>query len=631
MPNTVCLFGPAFSLTGDSYFAGKDVTFHVIIDDQSASNGVLTSEWYLDNILLLGQNSLDFIGNIDCGSHTIGVRILSGDGWSGVKSLKFDTCKVPLSIVLYGTDFLNEGESTSYYVLQLYSDGSNDNLTDLYIFSSTAGGSFENNKFTAGIDDNSYASTEVTITALKNGVAELTKQVRINNTSVPVVVSLLISGPNVVDEGATAEYAIIATYSNDTQQDLSAEYVFNSSEGYFTGKTFYAPSNSVSGDTRNVTLSASKNGRQPLYKNISINDKTLKAGILVVDLYNNSSLNAIGLIDNTEVAGNHIAVYTGLNILPVGAVPAQALILASDLNFAAITNWRFEFNLAKMVAENPGITDFVLYVKGRAVQAGTLSGSFSLKSNNSQMVLTGSPGSYMPSVTGGINTTPLQNFSSPVIGGAKGSYVENDLGNIIRFVYNAPTDTLTYTLPDEPIVISHDFDFMAVRYNWLQDSGSDLDILVGFENNGTPFDAQYVGYGQPTLTIPGSVVPQSDAYLWWAADNTSATGYECVLIGMQKFTAAFPSSPNIVEAGLYAVWYGTPISGDFSVELVTYKGGTMVINGTNFINQGGVQISSDTVQVSTKINSSSHKPATSYKVGVVRYDKTTKTASIIIN
>ena len=536
MPNSVCLFGPAFSLKGDSRFTGQDVNFQLIFDDQSGADAVLYTEWYLDDILVTGQSAINFAAKIPCGSHTIGARILSHNGWSGIKILTFKSCMVPVLLYIAGANTLNEGESINYTVFQNYNDGTTDNVTDQYTLTSTAGGSFNGSVFTAAVDDNNYESVAVTISAVKDGITGATKQVTIYNTTPVTITAVRLTGPDTVNEGAAVDYSVMATYSNGTQQDVSGQYVFSTPEGSFSGKKLTIPANTITGDTRALTISASNTSGQTLTKtititdtsavtivstslsgpdsvneaasadfsvtatysdgtqqdisasytfsttngtfagrtftaqanetigdtrtvtitasaagsftltkNITVVDKTFKAGVLVVDLYNNTSLNVIGIIDNPEVINNHVSTYTGNNIMPAGAVPAQALILASDLNSGATTSWRFMFNLAKMVAQNPGTTDFVMYIKGRGVGSGSLNGGFSLRSNEAQMVLNGSPGSYMPSVTNGKNVQELTPYRGTVVGGANGSYAESDLTNIIRFVYNVPNDKVTIT------------------------------------------------------------------------------------------------------------------------------------------------------------------------------------------
>lgn len=629
MPNSVCLYGPAFSILGDTRFTGQDVNFQVIFDDQSGADALRYTEWYLDDTLVTGQSVANFAAKISCGAHTIGARILSQEGWSGIKALSFKTCMVPVSLYISGTGGLNEGTNAYFYVLQSYTDGSTDNLTGQYTFTSTTGGSFNGNLFTAAVDDNSYDPSTLTITAVKDGIGAITKDVTIYNTTPIVLTSLDLTGPDSIAEGSSAEYHVIASYSNHTQEDQTNNYVLSATEGSFTGGILHVAMNTVTGDTRTVTLNATKNGINAVSKQITVIDKTVKAGILVVDLFSNPELDAIGFINNSEVGVSHVAAFSGNNIIIAGSAAKDAYILASDYNPSTSTNWRFEFNLAKLVADYPGTQSFNLVVKGRSSVAGTLTGAFSARTNDAVMTMQNASGSYMPSITGGSNTVPLTGFSSAIAGGANNSYAENDLTTIISFVYDVPSDMITYTTRDQPIVIS-DFDYMAVRYHWLEGSGSDLDILVGYENNATSEDNLYVGFGQPSATIPVTAAT-ADSYLWWGTDSTSTTGYEGVLIGIKKFIAAYPASPDIVEIALYAVWWGTPVSGDFTVELVTYKGGTMSLAGTDFVNAGGVQASSNTVSVNTLLKSQGKSPSTSYKVGVVRYSKATNSAVIVIN
>ncbi len=353
------------------------------------------------------------------------------------------------------------------------------------------------------------------------------------------------------------------------------------------------------------------------------------AGILVVDLFDNSTLNVIGFIDNAEVAENHVAAYTGVNIIPAGADPANALILASDLVDQTPLNWRFQFNIAKLLTDYPASTSFVFYIDGRAGAPVTLTGAFSLKTFASQMTLSGSEGSYLPSIIGD-NLGTSTNFSSDLVGGADGSYAEADLTMIIRLIYDVASASISY-ITRSNVVIADDFDFMSVKYQW-DGGGTDLDIMVGFENNGTTDDGIYVGYGQPNATLPANTVPQTDAYLWWGSDNTTSAGSEAVLIGIKEFVTAHSSLPDVVEVGLYAVWYEAPVSGNFTVELVTWKGGTMSLSGTDFINSGGTQVSSNTINANTLMQSQApHTPATTYKVGTLQYNRLTLSAVIVVN
>jgi len=607
MSNPQCLAGPPFSLSGNQLLPDRQVNFQFLFDSGADQATILAYEWYLNNLLVVGQNNPVLSANLDCGTYSIGGRILTEQGWSGIKDLAFQTCASPVSVV--------------------------------------------------------------------------------------------INGPDSVGEGASADYQVIGTYFNGTSSDLTDQYVLTAPEGSFTGHTFTTATNNTSNDTREVTITAAKGGIVATTRQVTITDATiaqpLKTGVLTVDLYQDASLNVIGLIDNPEVTENHVAAFTGNNIVPTTA-PADALILSSDLIAQDVLKRRFEFNIIKLVTSYPATSEFTFYIKGRGAAFRDINGVFSIKSTDAVMALAGSPGSYIPSVNGGATIGNTQNFTAQVIPGANGSFAEDNLATLIKFIYHVSTDSLTYETPQEPRSFSsehsqsfvknncgtdyigssvtytvpvqaysstisqeeannkaladiaangqnyanaqgtctpktievNNFDFLAVRYHWDTGAGSDMDILVGFENNGTTYDNQYVGYGQPNATVPASTTPPSNAYLWWGLDNTGSSGYEGVLIGIKKFVEAFPNSPNIVEVVLYAVWFGQPATGNFSVELATYLGGSMSLDGTNFINTGGSVVSSNTVSLNTLIQSQAHSPATSYKVGVLKYDKSAQSATI---
>ncbi len=526
---------PSFSLTGEQFFVNTSVSFLVTTE----STSVDAYEWYLDGLLVIDATTAQFSGQVDCGAHIIGVRLLSNGAWTGSQDLSFATCKTVSSSYISGPAIVTVGDSEAYTVIWQFSDGTTVDMTTAYTFSSTSGGTFSGNIFTATGDD---------------------------------------SGDDIIP----------------------------------------------------VTLTASSSTYDPLTKQISVVIADITdAGILVVDLFGITTLNAIGLVDNVEVTNNHVPAYTGNNIVPAAAAPAEALILASDIIPQDVLNWRFEFNIAQLLINYPETLFFVFYIDGRAETATTITGAFVLKTFASQMTLTGSPGTYLPSVDGDNLGDPV-NFSSDVVAGADGSYEESDLTMIIKLVYDVAGKAITYTTHLNPIVIP-DFDFMTVKYSW-DGGGTDLDILVGFENNGTDVDNLYVGYGQPNATVPADTTPQSDAYLWWGSDNTTSDGSEDVLIGIKQFIAAYPSSPDAVEVGLYAVWYGAPATGDFTVELVTYKGGTMSLEGTDFVNTGGAQVSSNTIAANTTIrNDTLHTPSNTYKVGTLIYTKSTQTATVQIN
>ncbi|PWK72914.1 hypothetical protein LX99_04244 [Mucilaginibacter oryzae] len=535
MPNTICLQGPAFSLTGNASFPSRSTSFALSFDSAEDQQTVLAYEWYLDGQIVTGAEAASLEGKISCGNHTVGARILTEAGWSGIKYLSFSTCQAA---------------------------------------------------------------------------------------------SMTITGPATVTGGGSAEYHIIATLYDDSTVDLTADYTFTATDGTFNGATYTPGFNDTGLASRPDTITAT-GPSGTLHKSITILDPVLVPGVLVVDLFSNTGLNVIGLVDNAEVSGNHVAAYTGNNIVPAASNPANALVLASDLIDQETLNWRFEFNIEKLLADHPASPSFTFYIKGRSTAAQTLTGAFSLKNAASEMVLSGSAGSYIPGVTGGAAFSSTVNFSSELVAGANGSHNEADLTTIIRLVYDVATRTVSYTTRG-PVQLQ-DFDYMTVRYHWDQGAGTDLDILVGFENNGTTIDNHYVGFGQDSITIPANADPQDQAYLWWALDNRGDSGYEAALIGMKKFVEDFPAAPGTIEVGIYAVWYHPPGTGNFTVQLNTYKGGQITQSGNDFVYTGGNAVFSDTYPVSTQINNNLHSPASAYKVGVLKYNKATLSALIDIN
>lgn len=623
MPNPNCLPGPAFTVIGDAYFSSNAVSFEVVFDNPAEQASVKAYEWYLDGSVIAGHNDAEFAGQLNCGPHHIGVKVLSAAGWSGMMGLEFATCRSATELLFYGVASINEGESTTYYIYQLFSDGTSIDVTADYVFSSTPGASFNGNIFTADTDPAGYDDYVVTISATKSGQPPLTKQVTVFNTTPVVLVSTDIVGPGALWAGDSAFYSIIASYSNGTSQDVTAQYVLSSTVGTFSGNLLSIPGGNNPGS---ATIFASQSGVPVLSKQIVINAVT--SGVLVVDLFQDPALNVIGLIDNPEVAESHIPAYTGVNIIPAGANPAEAMVLSSDYFPTSSSNWRFQFNIEKLVNDYPLSRSFVFYIKGRSAAAGRIYGAYSVKTNDAVMKLQAYNGPLIPSVTGGSNHVPVTNFDAEIGAGANGSYNEADLHTIIKFTYDVPTDTTTYVTNEEPIVIG-DFDFMAIRYHWGIGDGSDLDIMVGYENNQSGADNKYVGFGTGVL-VPDNVT-QAESYLWWGLDNTGPSGYEGVLIGIKKFIENNPASSNIIEVALYAVWHSEPITGNFSVELVTYKGGTMSLVGNNFVNEGGVQTSSNVVNSHTLMRKTGYLPSNYFKVGIMRYNKTTQTGTIQIN
>jgi len=478
-----CLFGPSFSINAETYYSSNDVEFSVVFEAPESLSSILTYEWYLDNLLVIDKNDQVFSSSLSCGSHKVSVRILTAEGWSGLVSHSFSTCRLPVSLTISGPESVQEGSTATYKVLRTFSDGYAEDVTADYEFQSTVGGSFSGNVFSADRDDNDYNDKQVTISVKEDGEIKATKNVTVVNTTTVSLAFIKINGPSTVNEGASGVYSVIATYSNGTETDVSAQYSFIASEGSFSGQTYTATANSVPGDSRQVRIDAIQQGMVKATKQIIVADNSLGAGVLVVDFYDNSSLNIIGFIENSEIQFNHSPASAQVNIIPDATLPAQALILASDLNPSGSTNWRFEFNLARLISENPGVNDFAFSINGRGTAAGIIAGAFSLRSNDAVMTMNDLGGNLMPSVSGGTNIGGLINFSGNISSGANGSYLESDLPLIIRFNYNVSSKSLTYSFASNPVAINYNLQrnppppYVDANFS-LQKNGSTTDLVT---------------------------------------------------------------------------------------------------------------------------------------------------------
>jgi len=145
MANTSCLTSTPFSLTGGTAYDDQQVAFQLAFDSQADQDAVKAFEWYLNGNIVVDQNAPGLQGTVACGSHTVAARILTDEGWSGLKSLAFTTCFVDVGIdyVLaeQATPFVDvnmqiKDQVTGAIIRDLYSAGSGSaSLNTLHRFS----------------------------------------------------------------------------------------------------------------------------------------------------------------------------------------------------------------------------------------------------------------------------------------------------------------------------------------------------------------------------------------------------------------------------------------------------------------------------------------------------------------
>lgn len=171
-----------------------------------------------------------------------------------------------------------------------------------------------------------------------------------------------------------------------------------------------------------------------------------ETGIVVVDIYELPSGSEIyGKINTPGISENSLNAHTGANFAPpsLSGNPAQCFILASDyVTSGGSLRWRFEFNVAKLLTLYPSTEDFIFEIRGIIPGGTTTSGAYSLKGADAgTMTMIGSPGSYIPSTSGGTTIGIVSTSYTIPSGTLDGTYTGKPL--VCTFTYNRTTKILT--------------------------------------------------------------------------------------------------------------------------------------------------------------------------------------------
>ena len=184
MSALTCLFGPPFDLIGEAYLPDNSFTFHVAFDSLQDQELVFAYQWFLDKAILIDEEAQQISSMTSDGPHKIGVRILTAEGWSGIRSLDFFANSVPGSLSIQGPAQVLEGATTTYEAYLSFGNNVPVRVTDKTQFSISQGGVFDFNQLTTFRDDIDFNDKYATITAVMEGGLTQTLPITILNTSV---------------------------------------------------------------------------------------------------------------------------------------------------------------------------------------------------------------------------------------------------------------------------------------------------------------------------------------------------------------------------------------------------------------------------------------------------------------
>jgi hypothetical protein len=86
--------------------------------------------------------------------------------------------------------------------------------------------------------------------------------------------SLNISGPASINEGSNGVYTVEGTYSDNSVEDITGSVIWSVTEGTFSGNTLSIPTNTVEGDDRVATITATYESVSNTF-DVLINDTTI--------------------------------------------------------------------------------------------------------------------------------------------------------------------------------------------------------------------------------------------------------------------------------------------------------------------------------------------------------------------
>ena len=150
-------------------------------------------------------------------------------------------------------------------------------------------------------------------------------------------------------------------------------------------------------------------------------------------------------------------------------------------------------------------------------------------------------------------------------------------------------------------------DYLIITYHFDRSSGLDLDTKTEITS---PRNIGPLGF------FHRGNINKAQPHLIWSRDNTGY-GVESCLIDLTQFGAN-----DLVSAECSAVWFSNRLSGDMSLDVKAYEGGTMSLSNFQWSNTGGRQTAETSFEGNVK--KTGQKVNLLELVGKITYDKRKK-------
>ncbi|MDR0509720.1 MAG: hypothetical protein LBH06_01335 [Rikenellaceae bacterium] len=172
------------------------------------------------------------------------------------------------------------------------------------------------------------------------------------------------------------------------------------------------------------------------------------------------------------------------------------------------------------------------------------------------------------------------------------------------------------------------FNYFVLKYTWVK---GDADVAFRFTGNGAPFDDKPVGYDMGSVN---GVMHDNKLLCKWGGDARGSDG-ETVFFNAPVIDGSSGTLPRNITMEAYATWYDLGIApAGVTLTVSAYLGGTMVQQGTNFVNSGGSLLykTGKTLRVTTTRGGHNNYASGGYtKMCTIVYDRFKHSAYVIWN